>query len=56
VQTIGYIRDLDRRGVRWRNFHDLNFVNINYQPFNASKWPIQDSGLLGPVRLLRREP
>ena len=46
------IRDLDRRGVKWRNFHNINFVNIDYRPFDASKWPIRDSGLLGPVRLI----
>ncbi len=45
------IRDLDRRGVKWRNFHDINFVNSDYKPFNASKWPLADSGLLGPVTL-----
>jgi len=45
------IRDLDRRGVKWRNFHDINFVNINYRPFDASNWPLTDSGLLGPVTL-----
>jgi len=45
------IRDLDRRGVNWRNFHDINFVNINYRPFDASNWPLTDSGLLGPVLL-----
>ncbi|MGA9777148.1 MAG: glycosyl hydrolase [Limisphaerales bacterium] len=43
------IRDLDRRQVRWKNFHDINFVNINYRPFDASGWPLTDSGLLGPV-------
>jgi hypothetical protein len=45
------IRDLDRRGVLWKNFHDINFVNIDYQPFNAANWPLTDSGLLGPVTL-----
>jgi hypothetical protein len=45
------IRDLDRRQVVWKNFHDINFVNTNYQPFDASGWPVADSGLLGPVRL-----
>jgi hypothetical protein len=45
------IRDLDRRGVRWRIFHDINLVNINYRPFNASDWPIREAGLLGPVTL-----
>lgn len=46
------IRDLDRRGVRWRIFKEINFVNINYKPFDASDWPIVPSGLLGPVRLM----
>jgi hypothetical protein len=45
------IRDLDRRGVNWKNFHDINFVNLSYKPFDASSWPLTDSGLLGPVTL-----
>jgi hypothetical protein len=47
------IRDLDRRGVEWRIFHDINFVNIDYRPFDASGWEVRESGLLGPVRLVR---
>jgi hypothetical protein len=45
------IRDLDRRGVNWKIFQDINFVNIQYRPFDASDWPLSDSGLLGPVTL-----
>ena len=45
------IRDLDRRGVKWRIFKDINFVNIDYRPFDASKWPVCAAGLLGPVML-----
>ena len=45
------IRDLDIRGVEWRRFYDINLVNIEYQPFDASGWEIKDSGLLGPVTL-----
>lgn len=45
------IRDLDRRGVQWRIFKDISFVNIDYKPFDASGWPIRPSGLLGPVTL-----
>lgn len=45
------IRDLDQRHVRWKYFHNINFVNINYRPFNAADWPLFDSGLLGPVTL-----
>ena len=45
------IRDLDRRGVQWKIFKDINFVNLDYQPFDASNWPLTDCGLLGPVTL-----
>jgi hypothetical protein len=45
------IRDLDRRGVQWKTFHDINFVGIDYRPFDASGWPVRESGLLGPVML-----
>jgi hypothetical protein len=45
------IRDLDRRGVKWKSYHDINFVNLDYRPFDASAWPLTDSGLLGPVTL-----
>ncbi|HLP76959.1 MAG TPA: glycoside hydrolase family 2, partial [Candidatus Paceibacterota bacterium] len=45
------IRDLDRRGVNWKIFRDINVVNIDYKPFDASDWPLTDSGLLGPVTL-----
>ncbi|NOR75628.1 MAG: hypothetical protein GQ525_10760 [Draconibacterium sp.] len=45
------IRDLDKRGVVWRNFYDINLVNIEYETFDASNWKIKDAGLLGPVTL-----
>jgi hypothetical protein len=50
------IRDLDRRRVPWRVFHDINFVNMNYRPFDASDWPLQEAGLLGPVKLTPLRP
>jgi hypothetical protein len=45
------IRDLDLRHVDWKRFYEINFVGHNYRPFDASGWPIRDSGLLGPVTL-----
>jgi hypothetical protein len=45
------IRDLDINKVEWRKFYDINLVNIEYQPFDASGWEIRDAGLLGPVTL-----
>ncbi|WP_158277600.1 glycosyl hydrolase [Opitutus sp. ER46] len=50
------IRDLDRRGVDWKIMREINFVNINYQPFDASNWPVTPSGLLGPVSLIPLRP
>ena len=45
------IRDLDRRKVDWKIMREINFVNIDYKPFDASAWPLTPSGLLGPVTL-----
>jgi lysophospholipase L1-like esterase len=45
------IRDLDIRKVNWQKFHEINFVNLHYKRFDASKWPLTPSGLLGPVVL-----
>jgi hypothetical protein len=46
------IADLDRRKVDWKRFHEINFVNIDYKPFDASGWTPLPSGLMGPVRLV----
>jgi hypothetical protein len=43
------IRDMDKKGIPWRNYHEINFVNINYKPFNAAGWKPMASGLIGPV-------
>lgn len=45
------IRYMDREGLEWRKFHEINFVNIDYKPFDASGWQPMPSGLLGPVVL-----
>lgn len=46
------IRYMDRNGITWRNYHEINFVNINYKNFDASGWKIQPSGMEGPVQLI----
>jgi hypothetical protein len=43
------VRDLDRRGVNWKYFGDIDVVNLNYRPFDASDWALTDCGLMGPV-------
>ena len=45
------IRDMDQRKLPWKIMRDANIVNINYKPFDASSWPLQPSGLIGPVTL-----
>jgi hypothetical protein len=45
------IRWMDQKNIEWRKFREINFVNINYKPFNASKWETLPSGLAGPVTL-----
>jgi hypothetical protein len=47
------IRELDRKGVKWKYFTDINLVDINYKKFDASSWPVQEHGVKGPVRLVR---
>jgi hypothetical protein len=50
------IRDLDRRGVKWNEFHDIGVVSMDYRPFDASGWDTAESGLAGPVTLTPHEP
>ncbi|MDR1936916.1 MAG: glycosyl hydrolase family 2 [Tannerellaceae bacterium] len=45
------IADYDRRGVEWRIFHEINFVNITYNNRLFDTWDPVPSGLLGPVRI-----
>ncbi|MBE3071921.1 MAG: glycoside hydrolase family 2 protein, partial [Acidobacteria bacterium] len=51
------IADMDRRGVVWKKFYNVNFPanraeNRNANGlFDASKWVPRESGLLGPVTL-----
>ncbi|RCW32545.1 glycosyl hydrolase [Marinilabilia salmonicolor] len=46
------IRYMDQQGMEWRNYHEINFVNIRYKSFDASGWDIMASGLAGPVQLI----
>jgi len=45
------IRQMDQQKVVWRNYHEINFVNIDYKPFDAAGWKPMPSGLLGPVTI-----
>ena len=43
--------ELDKDNVPWKNFYDINFVDIRYEAFDAAAWEPMPSGLLGPVTI-----
>jgi len=43
---------MDRQGLEWKKFHNINFVDQHYQPFDASDWEPREAGLFGFVRLI----
>lgn len=49
------IAGMDRRGVQWRMFKDINIVDINYKRGTYAGWQPVPSGLLGPVRITRQK-
>lgn len=48
------IRNLDRERVNWKNFYEINFVDIQYKPFDASSWDVTESGLQGNLYFSNR--
>ena len=52
------IADMDRRGVNWKKFYNINFPARRRENrgsdglFNASRWSPRDSGLIGPVTII----
>lgn len=53
VRTNGFnaIRKVEQQNPEWKNFQDINFVDIKYQPYNKAKAPYQPQGLMGPVSI-----
>jgi hypothetical protein len=53
------IIDMDKKGIEWKKFYDINFVPLNKNNknerglFDASKWQPMNSGLTGPVTLMQ---
>ncbi|MEY2940802.1 MAG: hypothetical protein RJA67_487 [Bacteroidota bacterium] len=48
------IRKMDQQGVVWKNFYEINFVDIRYKPFDASKWAIEAGGMQGKLYFTNR--
>ncbi|GAB2560635.1 glycosyl hydrolase [Spirosoma aerophilum] len=49
--SANYMRLYDRQHPGWKKFYDINIVDIQYKPFDATRWDAVPSGLLGPVTL-----
>ena len=49
------IAEMDRQQIPWRKFHDINVVDIHYQPTTYGHWPLVPSGLNSKVILYRLE-
>jgi len=51
------LRDMERRGIEWKNFYEINMVNRHYEKFDATGWDPMPSGLLGRITVtpLRRK-
>ena len=46
------IADYDRRGVNWRIFKEINFVDVLYQKTTYGEWPFMPSGLTQTPKLI----
>ena len=53
VTNLSYNRiiKMDKDKVPWKRFGDINIVDINYKPFDASKSKPVPSGILGDVKI-----
>lgn len=50
------ISKLDREGVEWRKFNEINVVDLNYKNTRYDQWTPVPSGLCSAVRLLTYAP
>jgi hypothetical protein len=57
VQNLSANRiiEIDKAGVYWKKFKEINFVDIKYKPFDASTWEPSPSGIIGEVYLVEYE-
>lgn len=47
------IAELDRKGVNWRKFNEINIVDINYKKTGYENWTPVKSGLNSEIKLYR---
>ncbi len=53
--SSNYMKVYDKQHPEWKKFYDVNIVDITYQPFDTSRWPVMPSGLsTNNMRILYR--
>jgi len=50
--SANYMRLRDTQQPEWKKFQEINMVDIQYKPFDASHWKPMPLGLLGEVKML----
>jgi hypothetical protein len=57
VQNLSANRiiEIEKNGVFWKKFKEINIVDIRYKPFDASTWEPSPSGIIGEVYLVEYE-
>jgi hypothetical protein len=53
--SANLIKQIDNFFRNWKKFYDINFVDIQYKPFDASDWDYVPSGLSGNVILIKNK-
>jgi hypothetical protein len=53
--SANYMKSYDPQYPGWKKFYDINMVDITYQPFDASEWLLESSGLVGRAYITREE-
>ncbi|WP_163711430.1 glycosyl hydrolase [Mangrovibacterium lignilyticum] len=48
------IRYMDQEGIEWKKFENINIVDLDYKPLDASKWEVLPSGISGNVELIEQ--
>jgi len=51
--SANYMKKYDEAHPGWKKFYDINMVDITYNAFDPSDWPLEPSGLTGSIYITR---
>ena len=47
-----HVASIDRQGIEWRIFKEINFVDLNYKKTGYANWETMPAGLNSQVKLI----